>query len=121
MGTLALNPKFVHKLACASLPCLSWSPPAHVGPSLVAASPPHRGAGARVRARSCPHTRISRAVDCAGAQVPLAIGGPGLAEGVRLKEGGDLPRDAGLTNVTATFMNLLGFRAPSHMRETLLA
>lgn len=52
--------------------------------------------------------------------VPLAIGGPGLPKEVRFKSGSALPKDAGLTNVTATFMNLLGFEAPAHMRDTLL-
>jgi len=52
-------------------------------------------------------------------QVPVAIGGKGLPEGVHFAEPG--PEDAGLTNVTATFMNLLGFEAPPHMRPTLLA
>lgn len=40
--------------------------------------------------------------------VPLAIGGSGLPEGVRLRE--DLP-DAGLGNVAATMFNLMGFEA----------
>ena len=49
----------------------------------------------------------------------MAIGGKGLPEGVHFADPG--PDDAGLTNVTATFMNLLGFEAPPHMRPTLLA
>ena len=52
-------------------------------------------------------------------QVPVAIGGKGLPEDIHFAEPG--PEDAGLTNVTATFMNLLGFEAPPHMRPTLLA
>ena len=54
-------------------------------------------------------------------QVPLAIGGPWLPDSVKLKSGKALPEDAGLTNVTATYLNMLGFKAPEHMRETLLA
>eukprot|EP00887_Chlorella_sp_A99_P002974 scaffold24.g2974.t1 len=40
--------------------------------------------------------------------VPCAIGGPGLPAGARFRD--DVP-DAGLANVTATFINLLGFQA----------
>ena len=51
-------------------------------------------------------------------QVPVAIGGKGLPEGAKFA---DDVKDAGLTNVTATIINLLGFVAPEHMRPTLLA
>lgn len=50
-------------------------------------------------------------------QVSIAIGGPGLAPGVRFRQ--DLPR-AGLANVAATVMNLLGFEAPSDYEPTLI-
>lgn len=50
--------------------------------------------------------------------VPVAIGGPGLPETAKFRQDG--PEDAGLTNVTATILNLLGFEAPPHMRDTLL-
>ncbi|CAI5471466.1 unnamed protein product [Closterium sp. Yama58-4] len=43
------------------------------------------------------------------APVPIAIGGPGLPANIRFRQ--DMP-NAGLANVTATFMNLLGFEAP---------
>ncbi|GJN31391.1 hypothetical protein PR202_gb19784 [Eleusine coracana subsp. coracana] len=49
--------------------------------------------------------------------VPIAIGGPGLAPGVRFRT--DL-RDAGLANVAATIMNLHGFEAPDHYEPTLI-
>jgi len=49
--------------------------------------------------------------------VPVAIGGPGLPPNVRFRE--DLP-GAGLANVTATFMNLLGFEAPPFYEPSLL-
>ena len=48
----------------------------------------------------------------------MAIGGKGLPKGIRFAESAT---DAGLTNVTATIINLLGFEAPPHMRQTLLA
>lgn len=47
--------------------------------------------------------------------VPIAIGGPGLASGVRFRK--DLP-NAGLANVAATVMNLHGFEAPDHYEPT---
>jgi len=50
-------------------------------------------------------------------QVPIAIGGPGLAPGVRSRT--DLP-NAGLANVAATVMNLHGFQAPDHYEPTLI-
>ncbi|XP_073113622.1 2,3-bisphosphoglycerate-independent phosphoglycerate mutase-like isoform X1 [Elaeis guineensis] len=49
--------------------------------------------------------------------VPIAIGGPGLAPGVRFRQ--DLPT-AGLANVAATVMNLHGFEAPSDYESTLV-
>ena len=52
------------------------------------------------------------------APVPVAVGGPGLPQGIRFRE--DLP-DAGLANVTATFMNLMGYAAPECMEPSLLA
>ncbi|CAM6116894.1 unnamed protein product [Calypogeia fissa] len=51
------------------------------------------------------------------APVPIAIGGPGLSSRASLRT--DLP-NAGLSNVTATFINLLGFEAPSDYEPTLL-
>lgn len=49
--------------------------------------------------------------------VPIAIGGPGLAPGVRFRS--DVP-DGGLANVAATVMNLHGFEAPSDYETTLI-
>ncbi|ONL97675.1 2,3-bisphosphoglycerate-independent phosphoglycerate mutase isoform X1 [Zea mays] len=49
--------------------------------------------------------------------VPIAIGGPGLAPGVRFRT--DLA-SAGLANVAATVMNLHGFQAPDHYEPTLI-
>ncbi|CAM8964695.1 hypothetical protein QQ045_004739 [Rhodiola kirilowii] len=49
--------------------------------------------------------------------VPIAIGGPGLAPGVRFRK--DVP-DGGLANVAATVMNLHGFEAPSDYEPTLV-
>ncbi|RWR79108.1 2,3-bisphosphoglycerate-independent phosphoglycerate mutase [Cinnamomum micranthum f. kanehirae] len=49
--------------------------------------------------------------------VPLAIGGPGLAPGVRFRK--DVP-NGGLANVAATVMNLHGFEAPSDYEPTLV-
>ncbi|KAL8474116.1 hypothetical protein ACS0TY_030816 [Phlomoides rotata] len=49
--------------------------------------------------------------------VPIAIGGPGLAPGVRFRK--DVP-DGGLANVAATVMNLHGFEAPSDYEKTLV-
>ncbi|KAL2649803.1 hypothetical protein R1flu_017931 [Riccia fluitans] len=51
------------------------------------------------------------------APVPCAIGGPGLPPQVEFRS--DLP-SAGLANVTATYMNLLGFEAPADYEPTLL-
>lgn len=49
--------------------------------------------------------------------VPLAIGGPGLAPGVRFRQ--DVSH-GGLANVAATVMNLHGFEAPSDYEPTLV-
>lgn len=51
------------------------------------------------------------------APVPVFIGGPGLPDTVKFRT--DMP-DAGLANVTATCLNLLGFEAPSIMVPSLL-
>eukprot|EP00897_Mesotaenium_endlicherianum_P007110 jgi/Mesen1/6427/ME000329S05590 len=51
------------------------------------------------------------------APVPVAIGGPGLPSGVRFRK--DLPH-AGLANVTATYMNLMGFQAPQDYEPSLI-
>ena len=51
------------------------------------------------------------------APVPVAVGGPGLPASVRFRD--DLP-DAGLANVTATYLNLMGFQGPSTMEPSLL-
>lgn len=50
-------------------------------------------------------------------QVPLAIGGPGLAPSVRFHK--DVP-NGGLANVAATVMNLHGFEAPNGYEPTLI-
>jgi 2,3-bisphosphoglycerate-independent phosphoglycerate mutase len=52
------------------------------------------------------------------APVPIVIGGAGLPDGVHFKDGFD---EAGLGNVAATFLNLMGFEAPPHMQPSLLA
>ncbi|XP_022966260.1 2,3-bisphosphoglycerate-independent phosphoglycerate mutase [Cucurbita maxima] len=49
--------------------------------------------------------------------VPIAIGGPGLAPGVRFRK--DVP-DGGLANVSATVINLHGYEAPSDYETTLI-
>ncbi|EXC35209.1 2,3-bisphosphoglycerate-independent phosphoglycerate mutase [Morus notabilis] len=49
--------------------------------------------------------------------VPIAIGGPGLAPGVRFRS--DVPQ-GGLANVAATVMNLHGLEAPSNYETTLI-
>ncbi|KAL6782316.1 GPM1A [Auxenochlorella protothecoides x Auxenochlorella symbiontica] len=49
--------------------------------------------------------------------VPIAIGGPGLPKNIRFRE--DLP-GAGLTNVTATYINMLGFEAPDFYEPSLI-
>lgn len=50
-------------------------------------------------------------------QVPVAIGGPGLASGVKFRK--DVP-NGGLANVAATVMNLHGFVAPDDYETTLI-
>ncbi|KAF2288014.1 hypothetical protein GH714_003884 [Hevea brasiliensis] len=49
--------------------------------------------------------------------VPIAIGGPGLAPGVRFRN--DVP-SGGLANVAATVINLHGFEAPCDYEPTLI-
>ncbi|KAK9057824.1 hypothetical protein SSX86_022662 [Deinandra increscens subsp. villosa] len=49
--------------------------------------------------------------------VPVAIGGPGLAGGVKYRK--DVP-NGGLANVAATVMNLHGFVAPDDYETTLI-
>ena len=51
------------------------------------------------------------------APVPVAVGGAGLPEGVMFR--GDLP-DAGLANVTATYLNLLGYATPEGYEPSLV-
>lgn len=51
------------------------------------------------------------------APVPVMIGGAGLHQGVKLRE--DLPK-AGLANVTATFLNMMGFEAPEDYDASLI-
>ena len=50
--------------------------------------------------------------------VPCAIGGRGLPDGVQFKQHG--MEEAGLANVTATFLNLLGYEAPSFYEPSLI-
>ncbi|PRQ27070.1 2,3-bisphosphoglycerate-independent phosphoglycerate mutase [Rosa chinensis] len=49
--------------------------------------------------------------------VLIAIGGPGLAPGVRFRK--DLP-SGGLANVAATMINLHGFEAPADYEPSLI-
>lgn len=49
--------------------------------------------------------------------MPIAIGGPGLAAGVRFRN--DVP-SGGLANVAATVINLHGFEAPGDYEPTLI-
>lgn len=51
------------------------------------------------------------------APVMVSVGGVGLMESVKMRK--DLP-DAGIANVTATFMNLMGYEAPEDYEETLI-
>jgi 2,3-bisphosphoglycerate-independent phosphoglycerate mutase len=51
------------------------------------------------------------------APVPVAVGGKGLPNSVVLRE--DLPQ-AGLANITATYINLLGFEAPEQYQPSLI-
>ena len=48
--------------------------------------------------------------------MPVAIGGPGLQANISV--GG--PPEAGLANVTATILNLMGFDAPSDYEASLI-
>jgi len=52
------------------------------------------------------------------APVPVAVGGTDLPDSVKMRS--DLP-DAGLANITATFMNLLGFKEPDFYEPSLIA
>lgn len=49
--------------------------------------------------------------------MPIAIGGPGLAPGVRFRT--DVP-DGGLANVAASVINLHGLEAPDDYEPTLI-
>lgn len=51
------------------------------------------------------------------APVPVLIGGSGLPEGIKFKEGLE---DAGLANVTGTIMNLMGYETPEGWEESLI-
>jgi 2,3-bisphosphoglycerate-independent phosphoglycerate mutase len=51
------------------------------------------------------------------APVPVAIGGPGLPANVSLAG----PEKAGLANITATVINLMGFEAPADYEPSLIA
>jgi 2,3-bisphosphoglycerate-independent phosphoglycerate mutase len=64
-----------------------------------------------------PYAGLSLLIATIRLQVPIAIGGPGLAPGVRFRT--DLA-NAGLANVAATVMNLHGFEAPDHYEPTLI-
>ena len=52
------------------------------------------------------------------APVPVAVGGAGAPALLKMKD--DLPA-AGLANVASTVLNLMGYKAPSHMQPSLLA
>lgn len=51
------------------------------------------------------------------APVPVAVGGKGLPDSVKFR--GDLPM-AGLANITATTISLLGYKAPSFYEPSLV-
>lgn len=51
------------------------------------------------------------------APVPVCVGGPGLLAGAKFRS--DLPH-AGLANITATYLNLMGFAAPESYEPSLL-
>jgi len=51
------------------------------------------------------------------APVPVYIGGKGLPDNVVMRD--DLPT-AGLANITATYINLLGFEAPELYQPSLI-
>jgi len=55
--------------------------------------------------------------ECVQAPVPVAIGGAGLPEDIVFRD--DLP-NAGLANITGTYLNLLGFATPAHMEPSLI-
>ena len=80
-----------------------------------------RGSGLRWQGRAGPAQL--RSLRCWGehclvVQVPVAIGGPGLPKEARFRT--DL-KEPGLANVGPTIVNLLGFKSPSNLVETLLA
>jgi 2,3-bisphosphoglycerate-independent phosphoglycerate mutase len=52
------------------------------------------------------------------APVPVCVGGPALGDGWRLR---DDMADAGLANLTSTYVNLLGYEAPEGYADSLLA
>jgi len=52
------------------------------------------------------------------APVPVAIGGGDLPVDTKFRQ--DLPK-AGLANITATYINLLGFQAPDFYEPSLIA
>lgn len=49
--------------------------------------------------------------------MPVYIGGKGLPDNVVMRD--DLPT-AGLANITATYINLLGFEAPDFYQPSLI-
>ncbi len=51
------------------------------------------------------------------APVPCIVGGKGLPDSVVMRQ--DLP-DAGLANVTATYINLLGYKSPELYQPSLV-
>lgn len=51
------------------------------------------------------------------APVPVYIGGKGLPDNIVFKD--DLP-DAGLANITATYINLLGLQSPKLYKDSLI-
>jgi len=51
------------------------------------------------------------------APVPVVIGGSGLPEGIKFRQ--DLEK-AGLANITATYINLLGLEAPDYYEPSLI-
>jgi len=52
------------------------------------------------------------------AAVPVAVGGAGMPADLKMRT--DLP-EAGLSNVAATVLNLMGYQAPAHMQPSLLS
>jgi len=51
------------------------------------------------------------------APVMVAVGGAGLKDSVKMRD--DLP-EAGIASITATFINLCGYEAPSDYCPTLI-